>query len=91
MFKQKITGFAFFRIGWSFFCLFFFFWFKKKNVGSGLILGSVGLRQYNNFFFWPKAMPGPMIYTLSLVEIPGNLNISSNDFESKTANVDIFV
>ena len=30
----------------------FFFWFlKKKNVGSGLILGSVGLRQYNNFFF----------------------------------------
>ena len=30
-----------------FFCLFFFF----SNEGSGLILGSVGLRQYNNFFF----------------------------------------
>ena len=28
----------------------------KKNVGSGLILGSVGLRQYNNyFFFWPNS------------------------------------
>ena len=31
-----------------FFVLFCFF----KNVGSGLILGSVGLRQYNNFFFF---------------------------------------
>ena len=25
---------------------------KKKKVGSGLILGSVGLCQYNNFFFF---------------------------------------
>ena len=49
MFKKKITGFAFFRIGRSFFGL--FFCFKKKNAGLGLILGSVGLRQYNNFFF----------------------------------------
>ena len=52
---KKITGFAFFRIGRSIFCLFFFFFFfvfKKKNVGSGLILGSVGLRQYNFFFFF---------------------------------------
>ena len=48
MYKQKITGFAFFRIGRSFFCLFFFLVY----VGSGLILGSVGLRQYNNFFFF---------------------------------------
>ena len=29
---------------------FFFFFFL--NVGSGLILGSVGLRQYNIFFFF---------------------------------------
>ena len=51
MFKQKKSQvLLFFRIGRSFFCL-FFFWFLKKNVGSGLILGSVGLRQYNNFFF----------------------------------------
>ena len=49
--NKKITGFAFFRIGRSFFCLFFFFLGLKKNVGSGLILGSIGLRQYNNFFF----------------------------------------
>ena len=35
------------------FFVFIFLVFKKKNVGSGLILGSVGLRQYNNFFFWP--------------------------------------
>ena len=37
--------------------------FKKKNVGSGLILGSVGLRQYNNFFFWPNRGPG-ITYTI---------------------------
>ena len=49
MFKQKNHRFCFFlgSVGHFFvFC----FWFKKKNVGSGLILGSVGLRQYNNFF-----------------------------------------
>ena len=56
-FKHKICSieknhrFCFFRISRSFF--FFFLVFKKKNVGSGLVLGSVGLRQYNNFFFWP--------------------------------------
>ena len=37
--KKIITGFAFFRIGWSFFFFFVFFFFL--NVGSGLILGSV--------------------------------------------------
>ena len=57
MFKQKNHRFCFSRIGRSFFCLLFFFFFflvfKKKNVGSGLILGSVGLRLYN-IFFWPN-------------------------------------
>ena len=55
MFKQKNHRFCFFYdrsvIFLSFFFFFFFLVFKKKNVGSGLILGSVGLRQYNNFFF----------------------------------------
>ena len=50
MFKKKITGFALLGSVGHFF-VFFFFGFLKKNVGSGLILGSVGLRQYNNFFF----------------------------------------
>ena len=52
MFKKKIRGFAFF-FDRSVIFLSFFVFLKKKNVGSGLILGSVGLRQYNNFFFWP--------------------------------------
>ena len=44
MFKKKITDFAFLGLVGHFF-VFFFLVFKKKNVGS------VGLRQYNNFFF----------------------------------------
>ena len=52
MFKQKNHRFRFFKDrSVIFFVFFFFFGFLKKNVGSGLILGSVGLRQYNNFFF----------------------------------------
>ena len=52
MFKQKKSQVLLFlgSVG-HFFVFFFFFGFFKKNVGSGLILGSVGLRQYNNFFF----------------------------------------
>ena len=57
MFKQKNHRFCFFfRIGRSFFVFFFFFGFLKKKGGSGLILGSVGLRQYNNFFFRPYTL-----------------------------------
>ena len=33
-----------------FLSFFLSFWFFKKNVGSGRILGSVGLHQYNNFW-----------------------------------------
>ena len=65
MFKKKITGFAFFRIVRSFFCLFFFFFFFL-NVGSGLILGLVGLRQYNNFFFGLSSLP--MVAELELTD-----------------------
>ena len=44
---KKKSQVLLFRISRLFFCLFFFL-----NVGSGLILGSVGLRQYNFFFFF---------------------------------------
>ena len=56
MFKQKKSQVLLFLGSVGHFFVFFFFWFKKKNVGSGLILGSVGLRQYNNFFFWPYCL-----------------------------------
>ena len=55
--RPPYSLFWYFRFEWvsvfSFFCLFFFFFFFF-NVGSGLILGSVGLRQYNNFFALPS-------------------------------------
>ena len=49
MFKQKKSQVLLFLGSVVIFLSFFFL--VKKNVGSGLILGSVGLRQYNNFFF----------------------------------------
>ena len=50
MFKKKSQVLLFLGSVGHFFVFFFLFVLKKKNVGSGLILGSVGLRQYNNFF-----------------------------------------
>ena len=50
MFKQKKSQVLLF-LGSVVIFLSFFFFFFFLNVGSGLILGSVGLRQYNNFFF----------------------------------------
>ena len=52
MFKQKKSQvLLFLGLVGHFFVFFFFVFFFFLNVGSGLILGSVGLRQYNIFFF----------------------------------------